>query len=121
MGAFDLIFEATGVASVEFSLIDALAINGVYVLTGIPGGDRPLEIAGSDLIRQVVLKNQAIVGSVNAAPGHFRIGVDDLARAQSKWGDHVQKLISHRHPYTDFQTALTTHADDEIKVVVEWS
>ncbi len=121
VGEFDLIFEATGVASVEFNLIDALAVNGVYVLTGIPGGDRPIEIAGADLMRQLVLKNQAIVGSVNAAPGHFRIGVDDLGRAQNKWGaNHIAKLITQHHPYTDFQAALTEHAADEIKVVVEW-
>jgi hypothetical protein len=48
--------------------------------------------------------------------------VDDLGRAQNKWGaDHIGKLITQHHPYTDFQTALTTHAADEIKVVVDWS
>jgi glucose 1-dehydrogenase len=44
LGPMDLLFEATGVASLEFNLLDALAVNGVYVLTGIPGGDRPLQL-----------------------------------------------------------------------------
>src|SRR5437868_3407389 len=48
---FDLIFEATGIASLEFDLIDALAINGVYVVTGIPSGDRPLKIDGAEFMR----------------------------------------------------------------------
>ena len=33
MKLFDLILEATGIASLEFDLIDALAVNGVYVVT----------------------------------------------------------------------------------------
>ena len=50
---FDLIFEATGIAGLEFSLIDALTINGVYVVTGIPSGDRPLKIDGAESMRRL--------------------------------------------------------------------
>ncbi len=120
LGPMDLILESTGVASLEFNLLDALATDGVYVLTGIPGGDRPLEVPGAELIRQLVLGNQAMLGSVNAARGHFQMAVDDLADGHLRWGDHMEKLITHRHPYTDFETALTHHPDDEIKTVIEW-
>jgi threonine dehydrogenase-like Zn-dependent dehydrogenase len=120
LGPMDLIFESTGVASLEFNLLDALAADGVYVLTGIPGGDRPLEIPGAELIRQLVLSNQAMIGSVNAARGHFQMAVDDLACGRLRWGDRVEKLITHRHAYSDFETALTHHPDDEIKTVIEW-
>jgi threonine dehydrogenase-like Zn-dependent dehydrogenase len=119
-GRIDLIFESTGVASLEFNLLDALAPNGVYALTGIPGGDRPIDINGAELIRELVLKNQVMVGSVNAARDHYQMAVDDLAHAQLLWGDHVTKLITHRHPYTDFDTALHQHTADEIKSVIEW-
>jgi glucose 1-dehydrogenase len=47
LGTMDLILDASGIASLEFNLLDALDRNGAYVLTGIPGGDRPLKIAGS--------------------------------------------------------------------------
>ncbi|MFZ0430588.1 MAG: glucose 1-dehydrogenase, partial [Acidobacteriota bacterium] len=83
LGSMDLIFESTGVASLEFNLLDALAIDGVYVLTGIPGGDRPLQIHGAELIRRLVLSNQAMLGSVNAARDHFQMAVDDLSHAQA--------------------------------------
>ena len=116
----DLILEATGVASLEFNLLDALGKNGVYVLTGIPGGDRPLQLDGAELIRRLVLGNQVMIGSVNASRDHFQMAVDDLLRAQLAWGDHVARLISHRRPYADFQNALTRHDADEIKVVLEW-
>ncbi len=117
----DLILESTGVASLEFNLLDALAPNGLYVLTGIPGGDRPLEIPGSQLIRQLVLGNQLLVGSVNAARDHFQMAVDDLAAARLQWGDLVEELITHRYPYTDFMSAFGQHPEGEIKVAVEWA
>ena len=120
-GRIDLIFEAAGVTSLEFNLLDALAPNGVYVLTGIPGGDRPLEIPGAALIRGLVLKNQVMVGSVNAARNHFQMAVDDLAHAHLLWGDHIQQLITHHYPAADFDAALHQHTADEIKAVIEWN
>lgn len=121
LGPMDLIFEATGVPKLAFNLLEALALNGVYVLTGIPGGDRPLEIPGAELIRQLVLKNQVMLGSVNDPRAHFQMAVDDLAHAHLRWGEHVVRLITHRHPYTDFAAALEHHGADEIKVVLEWT
>lgn len=120
LGPMQLIFEATGVASLEFNLLDALAADGVYVLTGLPGGDRPLEIAGAALIRQLVLGNQVMLGSVNAARGHFQMAVDDLASAHRRWPGQVANLITHRHPYTGFEAALRQHPAGEIKGVIEW-
>jgi threonine dehydrogenase-like Zn-dependent dehydrogenase len=93
----------------------------VYVLTGIPGGDRPLELQGAELIRQLVLRNQVMVGSVNAARDHFQMAVDDLMHAQLLWGEHVNQLITDHHPYTDFDQALHQHTPDEIKAVIEWN
>jgi threonine dehydrogenase-like Zn-dependent dehydrogenase len=120
LGQMDLIFEATGVESLEFNLLDALGKNGIYVLTGIPGGDRPIRLDGAELIRRLVLGNQVMIGSVNAARGHFQMAVDDLAYARLAWGDHVTRLISHFHPYNEFQHSFMKHEADEIKVVLEW-
>ncbi|MCL5035138.1 MAG: glucose 1-dehydrogenase [Bacteroidetes bacterium] len=116
----DVIVDATGAAPVEFNLLDALALNGVYVLTGVPGGDRAIQIDGADLIRRLVLKNQVMIGSVNAARDHFQMAVDDLAHARLLWGDHLTKLITDRHRFDDFLSAFQHHADNEIKSVIEW-
>jgi threonine dehydrogenase-like Zn-dependent dehydrogenase len=121
LGPMDLIFEATGIASLEFNLLDALGENGIYALTGIPGGDRPLQFDAADLIRRLVLSNQVMIGSVNASRGHFQMAIDDLAHAKLAWGNHVELLISHRRSYTDYQRVLTRHEADEIKVVLEWT
>jgi threonine dehydrogenase-like Zn-dependent dehydrogenase len=117
----DLVFDATGVPALEFNLMDILSPNGVYVLTGIPGGNRPLEVPGSEIIRRVVLDNLAMVGSVNAARDHYQMAVDDLVFARLKWGKLVESLITHRIPYTDYSTAFVKHAADEIKAVIDWS
>jgi glucose 1-dehydrogenase len=120
LGVMDLIIESTGVASLEFNLLDVLAPNGLYVLTGIPGGDRPIEVQGSHLIRQLVLENQIMVGSVNAARDHFQMAVDDLQMARLKWGDHVEKLITHHFACVDYQAAFNQPLQDAIKVVIDW-
>jgi glucose 1-dehydrogenase len=117
----DVVFDATGVPALEFNLMDVLKPNGVYVLTGIPGGDRPLVVPGSEIIRRTVLGNLAMVGSVNAARDHFQMAVDDLVVSRLKWGKLVEALITHRFPYTDFSSAFAKHAADEIKAVIDWS
>jgi threonine dehydrogenase-like Zn-dependent dehydrogenase len=121
IGAMNLIFEATGVAALEFNLLDALAMDGIYVLTGIPSGNRPLEIPGATLVRRLVLGNQVMLGSVNAARGHFQMAVDDLVHADERWKGHAAKLITDHYPWSDFETAFTQHPAGEIKTVIEWS
>ena len=116
----DLILDASGIASLEFNLLDALARNGVYVLTGIPGGDHPLQIDGPELVRQLVLDNQVMVGSVNAARGHFQMAVDDLSQARLRWGAHVAALITNHYPSSQFAELVANHPPDAIKEVIEW-
>lgn len=121
LGPMHFIFEATGIAALEFNLLDALGVNGIHVLTGIPGGDRPLQVQGAELMRRLVLRNQVMLGSVNASPYHFKMAVADLSGAKHRWGDHVEKLITHRYRPEEFEKALRHHGEDEIKSVIEWS
>ncbi len=117
----DVIVEAAGVAKLGFNLIDALALDGVYVLTGIPGGDRPVDIPAADLMRSLVLGNRLMVGSVNASQAHFRMAVEDLTRAAERWPGHLDKLITHRYPHRDFEEALQAHPSDAIKSIIAWA
>jgi threonine dehydrogenase-like Zn-dependent dehydrogenase len=121
VGGMDFILDATGIAQLEFNLLDALALNGIYALTGIPGGDRPLQIPGAELIRQLVLGNQVMLGSVNAARGHFQMAADDLAHAHLLWGDQIAALITHRYSPDQFAELMNKHQSDTIKEVVEWA
>jgi threonine dehydrogenase-like Zn-dependent dehydrogenase len=121
IGGMDFIVDASGIPSLEFDLLDALAKNGVYVLTGIPGGDHPLQIPGAALIRQLVLNNQLLLGSVNAARGHFQMGASHLEQAHLKWGAHLDKLITERFTPEVFAASADRHDPESIKQVVEWN
>jgi threonine dehydrogenase-like Zn-dependent dehydrogenase len=120
-GQIDLIFEATGVAQLEFDLIDALGINGAYVLTGIPAGDRPVTMQPGSLVQQMVLKNQVLLGSVNAGYEHYQMAIEDLEAAYQQFPDAMANIITDQHPYTNFAAALAHHGSDEIKCVLEWN
>jgi threonine dehydrogenase-like Zn-dependent dehydrogenase len=120
-GEMDFILEATGIASLEFQLIDALGRNGIYALTGIPSGDRPVTVLGNDIMRDMVLMNQVLLGSVNAGKQHYIDAVDDLVRIGNRWGSAINRVITARVPYSEFRDILTKHSQDEIKVLIKWS
>jgi threonine dehydrogenase-like Zn-dependent dehydrogenase len=115
----DLVVEAAGIAKLEFNLLDALALNGICVLTGIPGGDRPLQIPGAEMARRLVLGNQLLLGSVNASAGHFRMAIQDLSQAVLRWPGHVPELVQH-YPVSGFSAPLQHAQPDAIKEVVDW-
>jgi threonine dehydrogenase-like Zn-dependent dehydrogenase len=119
-GEADFIFEATGIANLQLQLIDALAVNGIYVATGIPGGNRPLNLPVGNLMKQLVLKNQVVLGSVNASIQHYQMAIEDLQASLQKWPSAIKAVITDRIPYTDFLKALKHPSEEEIKVVVDW-
>jgi glucose 1-dehydrogenase len=120
-GEADFIFEATGIAKLQIELIDALAINGVYVATGIPAGERPMNIMAGNIMQQLVLKNQLILGSVNASVDHYKMAVKDLEACMKQWPDAIKSVITGKIPFTQFNEALHAHSANEIKVVVDWT
>lgn len=121
LGQIDMILEAAGVAQLGFELIDVLGINGIYVMTGIPGEGKPVCIPGGDAMSQIVLKNQVILGSVNASAANFEMGIKDLEKAKNKWGDLIDGIITKRIKYTDFADAIDLRSADDIKTVISWS
>ena len=119
-GQIDLIVEATGAAAVEFDLFSTLGANGVYVITGIPGGSKTITVDGGTLMRQLVLQNQLVIGSVNAARKHFQMAVADMEKSGQLWGPVLQEIITHHFPYARFEEALLHHDPSEIKAVIDW-
>lgn len=120
IGQIDFAFEATGIARLQIQLIDTLGINAIYVATGIPAGERPLNIAGGELMQQLVLKNQLVLGSVNASIHHYGQAAGYLADAKKQWPDVIGKVITQVIPVARFEEAFHHHGDEEIKVIVDW-
>jgi glucose 1-dehydrogenase len=116
---YDLVLEASGSVPLDFDLVEVLGPNGALVLTGIPDSDVPvLPVQGGPLLRGIVLRNQAVVGSVNANRTYFEAGLRDMAVLEGRWPGALAQMISVRRPIEEFRDVLTNRADGSIKSVL---
>jgi len=97
IGNIDLVYEATGAAGVAFRALQAIGVNGVFVFTGVPGRKGPIELDADPIMRDLVLQNQLVFGTVNAGPDAFEAAVGDLARFHARWPEPLRALITGRH------------------------
>lgn len=95
-GPFDLIFEATGFSPIVFESMQALARNGVLVLSSVTGGDRTVEVPADRINLEFVLGNKVMVGTVNANREYFETGVKDLAQCEAQYPGWLGRLLTHR-------------------------
>ncbi len=96
IGHVDVIFEAVGNAKVAFAALDTLAPNGVCIFSGVPSGDEPIEIDLDRIMRNIVLKNQVLFGTVNASRAAFEASVQKLEQFMTLFPDAVRGLITER-------------------------
>ena len=86
-------------------------------LTGVGAGGTTVGPAAADLAAAVVLKNNVIVGSVNANKRHWYRAGQALAHADRSW---LARLITRSEPPEAFMHALNRQPDD-IKVVIQFA
>ncbi|MGD0719291.1 MAG: glucose 1-dehydrogenase [Thermoplasmata archaeon] len=116
---YDLIIEASGAIALDFDLVRTLRPNGVLVLTGIPDAAAPpTPVQGGAMLREMVLSNEAIVGSVNANRTYFEAGTRDLAVFDQRWPGLAAAMISRRIPLSQAPQALTERTGGPVKVVI---
>lgn len=116
-GRADVVYEAAGVANAAFTLLEGLAPNGVFVLTGVPESqEESLDEGG--LMKQLVLNNQVLLGTVNAAAEDFEAAVADLERFRQKWPGGPERLITARHPPEDYAEVVAGEKRTDIKDVI---
>src|SRR5262249_12081037 len=121
-GPFDVIFEATGHSPVVFESMQALARNGVLVLSSVTGGDRTVEVPADRINLEFVLGNKVMVGTVNANREYFEAGVRDMAQAEAAYPGWLGRLLTHRVKGLDSYRELLdtlTGARGAIKVYCE--
>ena len=98
VGNIDLIYEAAGHSHFALQALQVLGTNGIFVLTGVPGLQAFIEADPARLMRDMVLKNQVLLGTVNAGPDAFAAALRDLDAFRQRWPEVVQTLIAGRYP-----------------------
>ena len=96
VGHISVVYEATGAAKVSFDVLSVLGVNGVFIFTGVPGILAPIEIDAERIMRNLVLNNQVICGTVNAGRAAFEEGVQDLASFMRRFPAAVRAMITAR-------------------------
>src|SRR5207253_1600797 len=98
VGNIDLVYEATGASSIAFQVMEVIGTNGIFVFTGVPGRKAPIEVDTDVIMRNLVLKNQVVFGTVNAGQEAFEAAIRDLTVFQQRWPAAVRALITGRYP-----------------------
>jgi threonine dehydrogenase-like Zn-dependent dehydrogenase len=106
IGQADIVFEAVGTAKVAFGALAALAPNGVFIMSGMPGPQAPIEIDLNGIMRNVVLKNQVLFGTVNASRGAFEAAVRQLEQFKGLFPRPLNGLITGRAKLEDVPELL---------------
>lgn len=104
LGNVDLVYEAVGASKVAFEMMASLGTNGIFIFTGVPGRKSPIEVDTDLLMRNLVLKNQVVFGTVNAGRDAYEAAIRDLGTFVTKWPAAVKGLITGRFP-------ASAHAD----------
>src|SRR5881397_968783 len=106
VGNIDLVYEATGASSIAFQVMEVIGTNGVFVFTGVPGRKAPIEVDTDVIMRNLVLKNQVVFGTVNAGHEAFEAAIRDLTLFQQRWPAAVRSLITGRYPVEAYRDLL---------------
>lgn len=106
VGNIDLVYEATGASQISFEVMEVLGTNSVMVFTGIPGLKRPIQVNADLIMRNLVLQNQMVFGTVNANRAAFEAAVKDLGVFRQKWPKAIQSLITGHYPIESYLELL---------------
>jgi threonine dehydrogenase-like Zn-dependent dehydrogenase len=98
IGNIDLVYEATGASSLSFEMMKYLGTNGIFIFTGVPGRKGPIEVDTDLMMRNIVLKNQVVFGTVNAGRDAFENSIRDVGTFTKRWPSAVRSLITGRFP-----------------------
>lgn len=119
VGTIDVVYEATGASRLCFDVLKQLGPNAAFVFTGVPGRRGPVQVDTDLIMRNMVLNNQVVFGTVNAGRETFEDAVKDLGQFMRLWPDAVRSLITGRFGVGD-AVALLTGDQAGIKNVVSF-
>ena len=98
VGTIDLIFDASGASQVVFDMMPVLGVNGIFVSAGVPDPTPPTKVDTSLLVLNHVVKNQVVLGTVNADAAAFASAIRDLSIFKQRWPQALRSLITGYYP-----------------------
>lgn len=107
VGNIDVVYEAVGASQVAYDVMPVLGTNAIFVFTGVPGRKAPIQVDTDLLMRDAVLKNQVVLGTVNAGKDAFQNAIRDLATFEQCWPQAVRSLITGRYPIASFNDVVS--------------
>lgn len=116
LGAVDLVYEAAGAPQTVLDLLPRLPSNAVFVFTGVP--PRGAGVDAARLVLNLVVRNQVVMGTVNAGPDAFAAAVRDLSAFQRRWPRPLRALITGRYPLEHFKELVAGPSGGIKNVVV---
>ncbi|MEK6702061.1 MAG: glucose 1-dehydrogenase [Planctomycetota bacterium] len=106
VGTIDVVYEATGASKLSFEVLKQVGPNAAFVFTGVPGLKGTSEIDTDTIMRNMVLKNQVLLGTVNAGHDAFEAAIRDLGDFLTKWPAAIKSLITAQYPAVEFKQPL---------------
>ncbi len=106
VGNIDLVYEGVGLSKISYDVMKVLGMNGIFVFTGIPAPRSAIPIEADTIMRNMVLKNQVAVGTVNADRKAFEDAILDLDIFMKRWPNAIKSLITGRFTLDNFKELL---------------
>ena len=119
IGTIDVVYEATGASKLSFEVLKQVGPNAAFVFTGVPGLKGPVEVDADQIMRNMVLRNQVVFGTVNAGRDAFEAAVKDLDAFKQRWPRALGKLFTGRYPVNAAKEPLMSA--NGIKSVIEFA
>jgi threonine dehydrogenase-like Zn-dependent dehydrogenase len=94
-GEFDMVLEAVGFAPLMMAATQMLRPNGVLALTGVPPETAIVEVNAGRALRNLVLRNEVVFGTVNAGRRDHLSAIHHLEQFMVLFPESVRKLITH--------------------------
>ena len=106
VGGIDLVYEAVGLSRLAFDVMTQMDRNGIFVFTGVAALRGPQPLDTDTLMRNLVLKNQVALGTVNAGRDAFEAAVSDLSVFLERWPQAIRQVITGRFPIEGYRDLL---------------
>ena len=113
---YDLIVEATGNVEVAIQSARLLSANGTLCLLGVYSS-RNFSYEMGDLLREIVLGNKLVFGSVNANKRYFELGLQHMSKAKEMFPGVLERMITSELSPEEYERAFRS-SSEEIKTLI---